>query len=63
MARPDATTAYLKAIVAARTNRDNEVVGFLKQAFEKDPTYKERAARDLEFVNLFNDSSFQSLVK
>ena len=63
VARPDATTAYLKAIVAARTNRDNEVVGFLKQAFEKDPTYKERAARDLEFVNLFNDSSFQSLVK
>lgn len=60
---PDATTAYLKAIVAARTNRGAEAVENLREAIRLNPTYKARAAKDLEFAALFNDSAFQSLVK
>lgn len=63
IARPDATTSYLKAIVAARTNQDAAVVSNLKDAFAKDSSLKKRAANDLEFVSLFNDAAFQSIVK
>lgn len=63
VSRPDATTSYLKAILAARTNRDSQAIEALKEAVSQDSTLKERAAKDLEFVSLFNDSAFQSLVK
>lgn len=63
VAEPDGLTDYLKAIVAARTNRDSEVVSNLREAFKKDSSLKSRAAKDLEFVGLFNDSTFQNLVK
>lgn len=63
IARPDAYTSYLKAIVAARTNQDADVITNLKQAFAKDSSLKQRAAKDLEFVSLFNDANFQHLVK
>ncbi len=63
VASPDGMTSYLKAIVAARTNNDNEAVKNLKEAIAKDSTLKTRAANDLEFINLFNDTAFQSLVK
>lgn len=60
---PDGTTSYLKAILAARTNNDSEALSALKDAFQKDATLKARAKKDLEFVTLFNDNTFQSLVK
>lgn len=60
---PDATTSYLKAIVAARTNRGGEAVENLREAIRLNPDYKARAAKDLEFVALFNDASFLNLVK
>ena len=63
VAHPNALTSYLKAIVAARTNNDAAVISNLKNAIAKDASYKARAAKDLEFVSLFNDSSFQNLVK
>ena len=63
VARPDAVTSYLKAIVAARTNQESSVVSNLKEAFAKDASLKQRAAKDLEFVSLFNDTAFQNLVK
>ncbi len=63
VARPDGVTSYLKAIVAARTNNDSDAVKNLKEAIAKDSTLKTRAANDLEFINLFNDTAFQSLVK
>ena len=47
---PDATTSYLKAIVAARTNDANGVVSNLKQAIAKDSSLKNEAAIDLEFA-------------
>ena len=63
VARPDATTSYLKAIVAARSGQDSSVLSNLKDAFAKDSSLKQRAAKDLEFATLFNDATFQSLVK
>lgn len=63
VANPDAVTSYLKAIVAARTNQNSAVVSNLKDAFAKDSSLKQRAAKDLEFRALFNDAAFQNVVK
>lgn len=63
VARPDAMTDYLKAIVAARTNQKSAVLSHLKDAFAKDASLKARAAKDLEFASLFSDASFLNLLK
>lgn len=63
IAKPDATTDYLKAIVGARTNQTATALDSLKEAIAKDPSLKARAAKDLEFITLFNDNAFRSLVK
>lgn len=63
IAKPDATTDYLKAIVGARTNQTATALASLKEAIAKDPSLKARAAKDLEFITLFNDNAFRSLVK
>ena len=55
---PDATTSYLKAIVAARTNDANGVVSNLKQAIAKDSSLKNEAAIDLEFAKYATNSDF-----
>ena len=59
----DATTSYLKAIVAARTNNNSAVLSNLKDAFAKDASFKAMAAKDLEFAALFGDAAFQELVR
>lgn len=59
----NATTNYLKAIVAARTNKTAEALSHLGTAIKLDPSYKERAAKDLEFLSLFNNSAFLELIK
>ena len=59
----DATTSYLKAVVAARTNNKSNVLSNLKEAFAKDATLKTMAAKDLEFAALFGDAAFQNLVR
>lgn len=47
---PDATTYYLKAIVAARTNDAAHVVSNLSEAKRLDPAIAAQAANDLEFA-------------
>lgn len=59
----NATTSYLKAIVAARTNKAAEAISNLRNAIKLDPSYKERIAKDLEFASLFKDAAFQALIK
>ena len=59
----DATTAYLKAIVAVRTNKESEAITQLRNALALDPSLKGYAAKDIEFATLMGDSSFQKLVK
>lgn len=63
IAHPDATTAYLKAIVAARTNKESEAITQLRNALTLDPSMKNYASKDLEFISLMGNSSFQTLVK
>lgn len=63
VARPDAMTDYLKAIVAARTSQKSAVLSHLMDAFAKDASLKARAAKDLEFASLFSDASFLNLLK
>ena len=60
---PDATTSYLKAIVAARTNDSNGVISNLKDAIAKDSNMKKEAAIDLEFAKYATNSDFVSLTK
>jgi len=61
--RPDATTDYLKAIVAARTNDTNAVIENLRAAIAKKPALAREAALDLEFAKYATNSAFSSLVK
>lgn len=46
---PNATTYYIKAILAARTNNNSEL-NAAKAEFEKNETLKARAEKDVEFI-------------
>ena len=59
----DATTSYLRAIVAMRTNKESEALTQLRNAISQDASLKTYAANDIEFAALMGDSSFQKLVK
>ena len=50
--RPDATTDYLKAILAARTGKTAEAAQSMKAAIAKDPTFAAYAAKDLELAKV-----------
>ncbi len=58
---PDATTDYLKAVLAARTNDATTLVSSLKSAIAQDATLATRAAKDLEFANYA--STIKNLLK
>ena len=63
IAQPDATTAYLKAILGARTGDKSAAMSNLEEALSKDNTLRDYASKDLEFRNYFTDAQFQNLVK
>jgi len=63
VANPNATTSYLKAIVASRTNNLNDVVSNLSQAVKQDPSLAKKAAADLEFVKYITNPTFLSVIK
>jgi hypothetical protein len=58
---PTAVTSYLKAIVAARTNNSAAVFSHLKDAFNKDKSLKDGAAKDLEFAKYSTNGEFKAL--
>lgn len=60
--QPDATTAYLLAIIASRTNNFNEVVSNLRTAIAHDPAMSTKALKDLEFAKYLTNQEFRSLV-
>ncbi len=60
---PNATTAYLKAVVGARTNDKDAVYANLKSAIAQDANLKARAARDIEFAKFAEEAEFQTIVK
>ncbi|MBR1878514.1 MAG: tetratricopeptide repeat protein [Paludibacteraceae bacterium] len=60
---PNATTAYLKAVVAARTNDKANVLANLRNAVEQDASLKARAKADIEFSKFAEDEEFKAIVK
>ena len=60
---PNATTAYLAAIVGARTNDREAVYANLKLAIQRDATLKAKAQNDIEFAKYKADEKFQTIVK
>jgi tetratricopeptide (TPR) repeat protein len=55
---------YLRAIISQRSGEGTDaVVNHLKNAIAKDSSFKEKAARDREFIKIFNDSNFSSVVR
>ena len=63
IATPDATTAYLKAIIGARTSQDNLVMEGVRQAVALDPALKQTIAQDKEFGRYATGADFKALVK
>jgi osmotically-inducible protein OsmY len=59
-----AETAYLKAIIAARSNEGvDAVVAQLKIAISKNAALKDKAAKDREFLKFSTESTFTNTVK
>lgn len=63
VANPDGMTSYLKAVAAVRSDLKGKAVEYLTEAVAKDPSLKERAAKDLEFSSLAANAAFKALLK
>lgn len=63
VAEPNATTYYLQAVVAARTNNRDGVYAGLRSAVAADANMKAKAAADIEFAKYAEDETFQKIVK
>lgn len=63
VAQPNGETAYLKAVVAARTNDLQALISNLRSAIAQDRSYALRAQRDLEFAAFSQTPEFVALVK
>lgn len=62
IAKPDATTEYLRAVIGARTNDSSAAFAALRRAIELDPTLTTRIANDLEFAGLRGQRDFGALI-
>ncbi len=60
---PNATTAYLAAIVGARTNDRDAVYSNLKAAIARDAQFAKKAQKDIEFAKYQEDAQFQAIIK
>lgn len=60
---PNATTAYLMAIVGARTNDREAVYANMRVAISRDEAMKTKAAGDIEFAKYAEDAEFQEIIK
>ncbi len=52
---------YLKAVIGARTGKNDMVINNLKTAISKDASYSEKAKNDAEFIKLRDDAGFKAL--
>ena len=62
IATPDATTAYLKAIIGARTAQDSLVREGIREAVSLDPSLKSTIAQDKELGRYTISSDIKSLL-
>ena len=61
--KEDAMNYYLKAVVCARKADNEGVFNNLRTACQKDSSLKDFAAKDVEFLSLFENDTFKSIVK
>ncbi len=61
--KPNATTAYLAAVVGARTNDREAVYSNLATAVQRCASLKAKAQNDIEFAKYQADEKFQAIVK
>ena len=62
VAKPNALTEYLRAIIGARTNDASSAVAALQKAVALDPSLRTQIANDLEFVGLRGRADFAGIV-
>ncbi|WP_297329099.1 tetratricopeptide repeat protein [uncultured Bacteroides sp.] len=63
IAKPDAYTDYLMAVLGARTNNSSMVMSSLKTAIAKEPALAKKAISDLEFAKYFTSADFMNILK
>lgn len=63
VASPNAMTAYLGAIIGARTNDRDAVYSNLRTAIQRNRTFAKKALTDLEFAKYVADAAFLEIVK
>jgi len=63
VSQPNATTAYLGAVIGARTNDRDAVYSNLKSAVKQDSSFALKAAKDIEFSKFATDADFLSILK
>lgn len=61
--KEDATSYYLKAIIGARKGNKDMLVNNLRSAISKDPSLKEKAKSDVEFLKYRDDADFKAVVE
>lgn len=59
---PDEITAYLLAVIGARTNNFSEVTSNLRTAIQRNSAMRLQAATDLEFAKYRSNQEFMSLI-
>jgi tetratricopeptide (TPR) repeat protein len=57
----EAMSYYLKSIIGARTNNSAMLLDNLKIAFEKDSSLKDKAKRDREFIQFYENADFLAI--
>jgi tetratricopeptide repeat protein len=62
VAKPNALTEYLRAIIGARTNDASSAVAALQKAVALDPSLRTQIANDLEFAGLRGRADFAAIV-
>ncbi len=60
-AKESAATDYLLAVVGARKGDNAMVYNYLAKAIKLDASYANKAAKDREFLKLFNETNFKAL--
>mgnify|MGYP003347092896 CR=1 FL=1 len=61
--KEDALSYYLRAVIGARKGNKDLVVNNLRTAISKDPSMKDHAKSDVEFLKMRDDADFKGLIQ
>ncbi len=61
--KDDALSYYLKAVIGARKGNKDMIINNLKSAIGKDPSLKDHAKTDVEFLKFRDDADFKALIQ